>query len=197
MNPVTKSNINISSKYNPSIDLEINGTAFSIPFYKSLHFFRPSNTTAIPVEDSSANSLDLRVHKSTWWIVTDLEGSSCSELASKWAGKDNGFQIVYTNNATGMHLSFRVTEQESNEISDTINIMMLNLIAEGATNVTKGAISILKPASSLLQYRVRPVIVYKRNLVGFCKESGTRLTTISEFNKQNKKVGVRRPFIHL
>lgn len=197
MNPVSKNTINISSKYNPSIDLEINGTAFTIPFYKSLHFFRPSNTTAIPVEDSSANSLDLRVHKSTWWIVTDLESSSCSELTSKWAGKDNGFQLAYTNNATGMRLSFRVTEQESNEISDRIDTMMLNLIAEDAGNITKGSISILKPASSLLQYRVRPVMVYKRGLVGFCKESGTRLTTISEFNKRNKKYGVRTPFIHL
>ena len=153
MNVVTRNTINFKKDDQPFIDLEINGSHFLIHFNKTLHFLKPSNYKAISADES----LDLRVHKSTWWLVTDINTDTCSEISSTWNGDENGFRVSYISMKTGTSVSFRITQSESNEILGYIESMILQAVIDTGGHITKESVLIYRPSLKLLDYRVTPL----------------------------------------
>ena len=152
MNVVTRNTIDFNLKDQPCINLEINGSLFLIHFNKSLHFLKPSNYKAISTNNISHNH-DLRVHKSTWWIVTDIGTDTCSEISSTWNGQEEGFRISYVNTKTETSVSFRITESESNDILGYIETMILRATVDTGGCITKQPVLIYQPSLKSVEYR--------------------------------------------
>lgn len=178
MNVVTRNTIDFNLKDQPCINLEINGSLFLIHFNKSLHFLKPSNYKAISTGHISHNH-DLRVHKSTWWIVTDIGTDTCSEISSTWNGQEEGFRISYVNTKTETSVSFRITESESNDILGYIETMILRATVDTGGRITKQPVLIYQPSLKSVEYRVTPLQYIHTSAMPFLS-SGPRLTIPSK-----------------
>ena len=183
---VTRSTVWFYAGDQPYIDLEIKGTQFFIPFDRTLRFLRPTNSKAIyPDGDKRAeeDGMDLRVYKSSWWIVTDMGCETASQISCTWS-KLRGFEVYYWNSRTSTQISFKVTKKECDEILAAVEKMMLQTIVDTEGRVETEAVSIFNPAHVVLKYRVKPILY---------KHKGPKLPVLSEFAPALEKAHMGRP----
>lgn len=170
----------------PYLDLEIKGTQFFIPFDRTLRFLRPTNSKAIyPDGDKKAeeDGMDLRVYKSSWWIVTDIGCETASQISCTWS-KLRGFEVYYWNSRTSAEISFKVTKKECDEILVAIEAMMLQAVIDTKGGIETEAVSIFNPAHVVFKYRVKPILY---------KHKGPKLPVLSDFAPTLEKAPMGRP----
>jgi len=144
-------NIVFPSDAVPRIEMKLKGVEFIIPFNVSYNFYRPS---AFPLR-----GLPNYVHRSSWWIVCDIDYETASEIGCAWIQAKGGYYLSYYNGRTGTRLYIEVKAKEMKDILSTVENMMLRAVSTSGGQMFKQDIQHFRPAEwNQEPYRVYSIV---------------------------------------